>query len=108
MVCGVPADLKRLASVNPPGTRRLEVVCDYVTKGLQALRHQPGILAATVFGQSMHLLADLSISEGKIREILAENGITEAEVRPIAPSLEDVFVALTSDAVGQGKEVAGV
>lgn len=111
MVCGVPADLKRLPSVNPPGTRRLDVTCDYVTKGLQVLRHQPGILAATVFGQSMHLLADRSISEEKIREILAAEGIAEADVRPIAPSLEDVFVALTSDASGErdrAKEVANV
>ena len=111
MVCGVPAELKRLPSVNPPGTRRLDVTCDYVTKGLQILRHEPGIMAATVFGQSMHLLADQSINEGKIHEILAAHGITEADVRPIAPSLEDVFVALTSDARSEqaaGAEVARV
>jgi ABC-type multidrug transport system ATPase subunit len=111
MVCGVPAELKHLPAVNPPGTRRLDVTCDYVTKGLRVLRHQPGILAATVFGQSMHLLADRSVTEDQIRRILAEHGITEADVRPIAPSLEDVFVALTSDANEQRngkKEAIGV
>ena len=30
--------------------------------------------------------------------VLASAGITEADVRPIAPSLEDVFVALTASA----------
>jgi len=111
MVCGVPAELKHLPAVNPPGTRRLDVTCDYVTKGLQVLRHQPGILTATVFGQSMHLLVDCSVTEEQIRRMLAEHGITEADVRPIAPSLEDVFVALTSNANEQrnGKrEVAHV
>jgi ABC-type multidrug transport system ATPase subunit len=108
IVSGVPADLKHLPVVNPPGTRRLDVTCDYVTKGLQLLRHQPGILTATVFGQSMHLLADESVSEQQIRENLAAHGITEADVRPIAPSLEDVFVALTSNANEQRKEVAHV
>ena len=108
IVSGVPADLKHLPVVNPAGTRRLDVTCDYDTKGLQILRHQPGILTATVFGQSMHLLADESVSEKQIRENLAAHGITEADVRPIAPSLEDVFVALTSNANEQRKEVAHV
>ena len=98
MVCGVPADLKHLAAVNPPGTHRLDVTCDYVTKGLQALRHQPGILSATVFGQSMHLLLENSVTQERILSVLASVGIREADVRPIAPSLEDVFVALTASA----------
>jgi ABC-type multidrug transport system ATPase subunit len=108
IVSGAPADLKHLPVVNPAGTRRLDVTCDYVTKGLQILRHQRGILTATVFGQSMHLLADESVSEKQIRENLAAHGITEADVRPIAPSLEDVFVALTSNANEQRNEVAHV
>ncbi len=98
IVCGVPSDLKHLPEVNPPGTRRLDVTCDYVTKGLNLLRNEPGILSATVFGQSMHLLVNDSITEESIRQKLASVGITEADVRPIAPSLEDVFVALTASA----------
>lgn len=107
IVCGVPADLKHLPAVNPPGTRRLDVTCDYVTKGLQVLRTQPGILTATVFGQSMHLLVDATVTEEQIRGILAANGITDPDVRPIAPSLEDVFVALTATANEKraGKEI---
>jgi len=98
IVCGVPAELKHLPQVNPAGTRRLDVTCDYVTKGLNLLRHQPGILSATVFGQSMHLLVDASVSEARIYQILAEGGLADADARPIAPSLEDVFVALTAGA----------
>src|SRR3954471_5813597 len=58
VVCGEPDELKQLPSVNPPGTLRIEVTCDHVTTGLQALRHLPGVRTATVFGQSMHLLID--------------------------------------------------
>lgn len=104
IVCGVPADLKHLPAVNPPRTRRLDVTCDYVTKGLQILRHQPGVLNATVFGQSMHLLVDESVTEDQIRQNLGSHGITDADVRPIAPSLEDVFVALTASANEQRGE----
>jgi ABC-type multidrug transport system ATPase subunit len=97
VVCGVPEDLKHLPIVSPPGTRRLDVTCDHVTVGLQALRRLPGIRNATVFGQSMHLLVESTLSEETIRQTLAEVGIREADIRPIGPSLEDVFVALTTE-----------
>jgi ABC-type multidrug transport system ATPase subunit len=97
VVCGEPDELKQLAAVNPPGTRRVDVTCNHVTVGLQALRRLPGVKAATVFGQSMHLLVEQSMSEQLMRDELAKVGITRADVRPIAPSLEDVFVALTNN-----------
>jgi ABC-type multidrug transport system ATPase subunit len=96
LVCGVPDELKSLPQVNPPGTRRLDITCDHVTVGLQALRHAPGVRSATVFGQSMHLLVDENLSEESIREQLRRVGITHVDIRPIGPSLEDVFVALTA------------
>jgi len=96
VVSGAPDDLKRLPVVNPPGTKRLDVTCDHVTVGLQAVRHLPGVRTATVFGQSMHLLMEDTLTEDAIRASLAEAGITQADIRPIAPSLEDVFVAMTS------------
>ena len=96
IVCGVPDELKLMPEVNPPGTRRLDVTCEHVTAGLQALRHRKGIETATIFGQSMHLLVDNSVAEEEIRDYLAGVGIRDADIRPISPSLEDVFVALTA------------
>ena len=96
IVCGAPDDLKQLPAVNPPDTQRLDVTCDHVTVGLQAVRKLAGIRNATVFGQSMHLLADQALPESILRTALAGVGIHQAEIRPIAPSLEDVFVALTA------------
>jgi ABC-type multidrug transport system ATPase subunit len=95
VVCGTPDDLKELSTVTPPGTKRLDVLCDHVTKGLQAVRHMNGVRSATVFGQSMRLLVNENIPENAIKNRLGEVGIAHAEIRPISPSLEDVFVSLT-------------
>src|SRR6266571_1112262 len=97
VVCGEPHELKELPVVNPPDAKRLDVTCDHVTLGLQAVRHLPGVRTATVFGQSMHLLVDKTTSEDFLRAELQKAGIPQADIRPIAPSLEDVFVALTTD-----------
>lgn len=96
VVCGEPDDLKKMPLVNPPDARRMDVTCDHVTRGLQVVRRLPGVRTATVFGQSMHLLVDKNIPEDLIRGELAKAGIPQADIRPIAPSLEDVFVALTT------------
>ena len=97
VVCGEPDELKQLPEVNPPDARRLDVTCEHVTLGLQAVRHLPGVRTATVFGQSMHLLVDKTTTEDFLRAELRKAGISQADIRPIAPSLEDVFVALTTD-----------
>ena len=102
IVCGVPDDLKHLPSVNPPGTRRLEIACDHLTAGFQALRRLPGVRSATIFGQSIQLLCDAEVSDPSIRQALATAGIREVDIRRIAPSLEDVFVALTASGGGGG------
>src|SRR3954471_1552372 len=103
VVCGEPDELKQLPSVNPPGTLRIEVTCDHVTTGLQALRHLPGVRTATVFGQSMHLLIDKQLPDERIREELSRAGVPHVEIHPMGPSLEDVFVALTTQKNGDGK-----
>ena len=97
VVCGDPDELKQLPVVNPSGTKRIDVTCDHVTRGLQAVRHLPGVRTSTVFGQSMHLLVEENMSEEFIRAELAKVKIPHADIRPIAPSLEDVFVALTNE-----------
>jgi ABC-type multidrug transport system ATPase subunit len=97
VVCGEPDSLKQLPVVNPPGTRRIDVTCDHVTVGLQAVRRLPGVRTATVFGQSMHLLIEQEMPEDLIRAELTKHHIPHSDIRPIAPSLEDVFVALTNN-----------
>jgi ABC-type multidrug transport system ATPase subunit len=95
IVCGEPDELKQLPEVNPPDSKRLDVTCEHVTVGLQALRRLPGVRTATIFGQSMHLLVDRELPEATLRAELAKVGIPHADIRPIAASLEDVFVTLS-------------
>jgi hypothetical protein len=85
-----------MPEVNPPGTRRLDVTCDHVTTALQAVHQLDGVRSATVFGQSMHLLVDESVTQEKIDNRLHDVGISHAEIHEIGPSLEDVFVTLSA------------
>lgn len=95
VVTGKPFDLKQLQDVTPEGTKRLEVACEQVTRGLEILRKAPFVRDATIFGQTIHLLADESAPVGEITKTLSQSGIHESDVRKVAPSLEDVFVTLT-------------
>jgi ABC-type multidrug transport system ATPase subunit len=104
IVCGEPDDLKRMPEVSPPGTRRLDVTCDHVTVALRAMREVKGVLNATVFGQSMHLLVDESVRRQEIDEKLRSVGIDSPEIHEIGPSLEDVFVTLTAKHAGANNQ----
>jgi ABC-type multidrug transport system ATPase subunit len=103
IVCGEPDDLKKLPEVSPPGTRRLDVTCDHVTVALRAMREVKGVLNATVFGQSMHLLVDETVRQVEIDEKLRSVGIASPEIHEIGPSLEDVFVTLTAKHAGENE-----
>ncbi len=104
IVCGEPDELKRLPEVSPPGTRRLDVTCDHITKALQAIQQLDGVRSATVFGQSMHLLVDERVRPGDIEQKLRSVGIEHTETHEIGPSLEDVFVTLSAKHAGEEKE----
>lgn len=96
IVCGQPDTLKQMPEVNPAGTRRLDVICDHVTRALQAMHDLPGVCNATVFGQSMHLLVDQNLAPNAIEQKLQSVGVAHAEIHEIGPSLEDVFVELSA------------
>jgi ABC-type multidrug transport system ATPase subunit len=106
IVCGVPDELKTLPEVNPPGTKRLDVTCEHVTQAMQLIRQLQGVRTATVFGQSMRLLVDQSLPEETIRQQLARENIVHVDIRQIPPSLEDVFVALTTNREREVQEAA--
>jgi ABC-type multidrug transport system ATPase subunit len=92
---GTPNSLRELPDVQPPGTIRVEITTPEVTRALRFARQIPGIRSATIFGQSIHALMDDHLDLHDLREQLLKNGIAVAEIRPLAPSLEDVFVELT-------------
>src|SRR6266851_1268603 len=92
---GTPNSLRELPDVQPHGTMRIEITTPEVTRALRFARQLPGIRSATIFGQSIHALVEEHFDLNDLREQLLKNGITVGEIRPLAPSLEDVFVELT-------------
>jgi ABC-type multidrug transport system ATPase subunit len=93
---GTPNSLRELPDVQPHGTLRVEITTPEVTRALRFARQIAGIRNATIFGQSIHALVDDHFDLNDLREQLLNNGIAVAEIRPLAPSLEDVFVELTN------------
>ena len=92
---GTPDSLRELPDVQPPGTYRVEITALEVTRALRIARTVPGVRRATIFGQSIHALIDDDLDPEHLRKRLLEQNIVVAEIRPLAPSLEDVFVELT-------------
>jgi ABC-2 type transport system ATP-binding protein len=92
---GTPNSLRELPEVQPQGTIRVEITTPEVTRALRTTRTLPGIRSATIFGQSIHALIDDHVDLESLRTVLSKQGIAVAEIRPLAPSLEDVFVELT-------------
>jgi len=92
---GTPNSLRELPDVQPAGTIRVEITTPEVTRALRLARQIPGIRSATIFGQSIHALIEDRFDLDDLRELLLKHGISVAEIRPLAPSLEDVFVELT-------------
>jgi ABC-2 type transport system ATP-binding protein len=93
---GTPEELKEIPEVNPPGARRVEIDTRYTSNALAAMKRKSYVHGATIFGQSIHLLMDESVSLDQVKSDLARDGFADAEIRPIMPSLEDVFVTLTN------------
>lgn len=93
---GTPDSLRELPDVQPHGTTRVEITtAAEVTRALRLVRTIPAIRSATIFGQSIHALAEEHVDLEELRKQLLKEGIRVTEIRPLAPSLEDVFVELT-------------
>jgi len=92
---GTPNSLRELPDVQPQGTLRVEITTPEVTRALRFARQIPGIRSATIFGQSIHALIEDHCNLDDLRNQLLKQDIAVAEIRPLAPSLEDVFVELT-------------
>jgi ABC-2 type transport system ATP-binding protein len=92
---GTPAELKKIPDVQPAGTKRIEINTPEVTRALRVVRKIPGIRSATIFGESIHALVEDRYDLSDLRAQLLKNDIIVNDIRPLAPSLEDVFVELT-------------
>ena len=93
---GTPEELKRMPDVSPAGTRRLEIETGSTSRALAAVKKRPYTHSATIFGQSIHLLMEESVSPAEVESDLRREGFADAQLREIRPTLEDVFVTLTN------------
>lgn len=63
-----------------------------------AFREHPSILDANLFGTRYHLeVENAEEAIPQIRELLCSKGYNDVEIRPLAPSLEDLFVSFARE-----------
>jgi ribosome-dependent ATPase len=98
---GRPEALKSMPEVTPPGTRRFEVSCASPTASLARARQSAAVRDATLFGDTLHVLAAADRTPEQLLAELAP-GDAAATIRSIPPTLEDVFVILSRARTAQG------
>lgn len=95
---GTPSELKHKSMRG----ELLLLECDPLGTAMEALRHVHGVMDTAVFGNAMHVLvanAEKAIPE--LRRYLEGRQIRVGRVERIRPSLEDVFVSLTTELTGK-------
>ncbi|HWR15308.1 MAG TPA: ABC transporter ATP-binding protein [Terriglobales bacterium] len=89
---GSPAELKR----NAMHGELLLLECDRLADAIDALQGSD-VVDVAVFGNALHVVVnDSKVSVPAIQQRLKERGITVGKLEKILPSLEDVFVSLTT------------
>jgi ABC-2 type transport system ATP-binding protein len=92
----------RLIALDRPATLRrslgqpvLELLTDAPSRAVEALRGAEGVVEVGLFGRTVHVMPrDATVVAAALPELLAAAGRRLDRLRPIEPSLEDVFVAL--------------
>jgi len=92
LVSGSPDTICSLRAVTPEGTVRYAVATDDVMSVFKRVHGVPAIREATIFGRDIHVVVGADQSAAEIARDLQ---VDPSRVAPIAPSLEDAFVALT-------------
>ncbi len=91
---GTPTELKQKSMQG----ELLLMECEPLGRAVEALQSAPGVLDAAVFGSALHLVVtEARTAIPQVRQYLSERGVTVTNVEAIRPSLEDVFVALTTE-----------
>jgi ABC-2 type transport system ATP-binding protein len=84
-----PARLR--ASMSEP---LLEIVTDHGAAVVEAIRDLPGVIEAGLFGRAVHAAVESAVTvRPRLEARLRERGHNWRAINPVAPSLEDVFIA---------------
>jgi len=88
---GAPAALKR----DMKAYSLLNLETSDLLGAMRAIEKRPGIRDTAVFGAGLHVTVDdPEPASAQIRDALASSGIEIRRLETIAPSMEDVFVAV--------------
>lgn len=99
---GAPHELKQQSI----GGELVELECENIGEAIELVAHVPGVRDVAVFGNTLHLLVDNAEQTAAAAcARLAENGLPGARARPIAPTMEDMFVHLVRAARAQASGV---
>jgi ABC-2 type transport system ATP-binding protein len=91
---GTPSELKRDSMKG----ELLLVECEPLGDAVEALQSAPGVMDAAVFGNALHLVVqNAAVALPQLESYLEGHGIVVSRMEKIRPSLEDVFVSLTTD-----------
>jgi len=99
---GTPSELKQKFMKGD----LLLLECSPLGPAVEALRSAPGVIDAAVFGNASHVVVtDADSAVPALRKHLSDRGVSVQRAEKIRPTLEDVFVSLTT-AHDERKEVA--
>jgi len=97
---GTPTELKRDSMKG----ELLLVECEPLGAAVEALQTAPTVMDAAVFGNALHLVVESAKKAAPLlKNYLAERCIAVSRMEEIRPSLEDVFVSLTTARDAGGK-----
>jgi ABC-2 type transport system ATP-binding protein len=75
----------------------IELECSDLLEALEVLESEDTLTEVAVFGNLLHIVAaEPDVAVAAIKERLAHTGVSVIRADLISPSLEDVFVTLTS------------
>jgi ABC-2 type transport system ATP-binding protein len=91
---GTPSELKHKSMTG----ELLLVECDPLGPAVEALQSAPMVMDAAVFGNALHLVVEQAeAATPEVKKYLGDRGVNVRHIEQIRPSLEDVFVSLTTE-----------
>ena len=83
--------ISELKQIFAPGSV-LEVECEDAPRAMKTLETLSGVIDVALFGERLHAVVETPEIAATIRSHLESSGFAPVSVRPVPPSLEDVFI----------------
>jgi ABC-2 type transport system ATP-binding protein len=91
---GTPSELKQSTLQG----QLLVVACEPLAQAVEVLEKAPRVFDVAIFGSVLHLVvSDAQAMIPQLQSLLQQRSIRVTQIEPVRPSLEDVFVALTTN-----------